>query len=102
MINNNAVKTTTCNDVVKTVLEMHLRREVSYINICTHCHKKYHDGNPDVSTAMYNYFENKVAEHKNSISQIGNEKPILSSSNQAENIMKPPLIAPPLDRKSVV
>ena len=96
MIDNNAMKTTTCNDVVKTVLEMHLRREVSYINICTHCHKKYHDGNPDVSTAMYNYFENKVAEHKNSISQIGNERPILSSSNQAENIMKPPLIAPPL------
>lgn len=95
MVDKNEMKSTTASEIVRRVLKKHMQNQVSFINICTHCHKKYHDGNPDVSTKMYNIFEDKINAHKNSISKkLSTEVPIYQQST-SQNIVAPKLIFVP-------
>jgi len=46
--------------VVQEVMDKHLFQKVSYINLCQHCHKKYHAGHPDVKSKMDLIFKKRV------------------------------------------
>ena len=39
-------------DICTEVMDLHMLKKVSYINLCQHCHKKYHAGHPDVIEKM--------------------------------------------------
>lgn len=49
-------------DLVQEVMDLHFFDKVSYINLCVHCHKKYHDGHPDVINKMNDIFEKRAIE----------------------------------------
>ncbi len=44
-------------DIMTEIMQLHLVGNVSYINLCVHCHKKFHDGHPDVVNEIHNIFE---------------------------------------------
>ena len=97
MVNDNALKTTTASEVVRLVIKLHMQNKVSFINICTHCHSKYHAGNPDVSTKMYNIFEERIARNKETISgNISQENQPIPQSGEKQISMIPPFIPAPL------
>lgn len=50
--------------IVQEIMDKHLLRQVSYINLCVHCHKKYHAGHPDVINAIEAIFRDRVQEEK--------------------------------------
>jgi len=94
MIDNNALEKTTAYDIVKQVLDLHMENGVSYINLCVHCHNKYHAGNPDVNDKLYKLFEDKY-----------NEKKLLDNNESLNNynikectaaLIKPSFIPAPL------
>lgn len=100
MINENSMKTTTAFDIVKRVMDLHTNNQVSFINICTHCHKKYHEGNPDVAKKLYDIFEDRIAENKAKINEsfaaIGKqENNIISAQINPYDIPKPFIPSPP-------
>ena len=101
MIDNNSMHKTTANDVVKRVLDDHLMDKISYINLCTHCHKKYHDGNPDVNKIMYDIFEDRIQARKAKLAEsfISLENEVGSSYNTTgikNELVKPSFIPAPL------
>jgi hypothetical protein len=48
--------------IVQEIMDLHLFKKVSYINLCQHCHKKYHAGHPEVAGKMALIFEKRVKE----------------------------------------
>ena len=51
--------------IVQEIMDKHLLKQVSYINLCVHCHKKYHAGHPDVINKIEAIFRDRVQEEKN-------------------------------------
>lgn len=46
--------------LVQEVMDLHLFKKVSYINLCQHCHKKYHAGHPEVQGKIAMIFEKRI------------------------------------------
>ena len=46
--------------VVQEIMDLHTFHKVQYVNLCNHCHKKYHDGHPEVQNKMVNLFDERV------------------------------------------
>ena len=38
--------------IVEEIMDKHMLGQVQYINLCQHCHKKYHAGHPEVQTKI--------------------------------------------------
>lgn len=45
--------------IVGEIMELHLFNKVNYINLCQHCHKKYHAGHPDVIQKINDIFDER-------------------------------------------
>ena len=57
-------------DICVEVMDLHSFGKVSYINLCQHCHKKYHAGHPDVVNKMTTIFEQRVLDaQKNEVKE---------------------------------
>ncbi len=57
-------------NVVTEIMDKHMLGQVQYINICQHCHKKYHNGHPDVVTKLGLIFlEREKIERKKEIKE---------------------------------
>ena len=48
--------------IVQEVMDKHLLHQVHYINLCQHCHKKYHAGHPVVVEKMNEIFTKREQE----------------------------------------
>ncbi|MFA7127609.1 MAG: hypothetical protein WC136_00395 [Sphaerochaeta sp.] len=59
-LESNLIDEKTGIDLVQEVMDLHFFDKVSYINLCVHCHKKYHDGHPDVINKMSDIFEKRA------------------------------------------
>lgn len=51
--------------IVQEIMDKHMLNQVQYINLCQHCHKKYHSGHPDVVNVIESIFRKRVEEEKN-------------------------------------
>jgi len=60
----NDIDSKTGIDIVQEIMDKHLLNQVHYINLCIHCHKKYHAGHPDVINKIDDIFEIRVQEEK--------------------------------------
>ena len=58
-LEKNDLDETTGFSLVQEVMDLHLLKKVSYINLCQHCHKKYHAGHPDVKMKMDIIFQKR-------------------------------------------
>lgn len=76
--------------IVQEIMDLHLFNKVQYINLCQHCHKKYHAGHPDVRMKLDVIFEKRVRESKEKEVEEEVEELIISSDNAAPE-------APPID-----
>lgn len=45
--------------IVEEIMDKHMLDQVSYINLCQHCHKKYHDGHPNTVDKIAKIFEER-------------------------------------------
>ena len=52
----NTIMEKTGIQIVQEIMDKHLLNQVQYINLCQHCHRKYHDGHPDVINKMDDIF----------------------------------------------
>ena len=50
--------------IVQEIMDLHLLKKVQYINLCQHCHKKFHAGHPDVLNKVDTIFTNWAAKGK--------------------------------------
>lgn len=80
-LESNKIDEKTGIDLVQEVMDLHFFDKVSYINLCVHCHKKYHDSHPDVINKMNDIFEKRANEGKEKY-----EKTITSSSDEIDKI----------------
>ena len=56
--------------IVQEIMDKHMLGQVSYINLCQHCHKKYHAGHPDVENKLNEIFMQRAAdEMKNDVEE---------------------------------
>jgi hypothetical protein len=39
-------------DICQEIMDIHFKKKVGYVVLCEHCHKKFHDGVPDVCEDM--------------------------------------------------
>jgi len=51
-------------DIVQEIMDLHLINSVSYINLCQHCHKKYHAGHPEVMTKLDDIMNLRINQNK--------------------------------------
>jgi hypothetical protein len=58
-IDDNTLNSKRGLDIVREVMDLHTQRRVSFINLCVHCHKKYHQGHSDVMNKMYEIFKDR-------------------------------------------
>lgn len=65
--------------ILQEIMDKHLLNQVSYINLCVHCHKKYHAGHPDVIAAIDAIFRDRVQAEKNKDVVDENEEIIVAS-----------------------
>jgi hypothetical protein len=65
--------------IVQEIMDKHLLKQVSYINLCVHCHKKYHAGHPDVINAIDTIFRDRVQEEKNKDVQEEDEELVVQT-----------------------
>jgi len=54
-------------EICKEVMDKHQFKQVHYINLCVHCHKKYHSGHPDVVSKIEEIFNKKILDEKKDI-----------------------------------
>ncbi len=50
--------------IVQEIMDLHLLKKVQYINLCQHCHKKFHAGHPDVLNKVDTIFTQWAAKGK--------------------------------------
>jgi len=74
-------------DMCREVMDLHQFKRVSYINLCQHCHKKYHAGHPDVIEKMNLLFAAREQEErkKERVEDI-EEEIIISDTTSLEDI----------------
>lgn len=84
-IYKNDLDETTGLSIVQEIMDKHTSQEVSYINLCKHCHKKYHDGHPEVINKMNNIFEKRVAKEQAKEVVEVHEPLIVSDSVETES-----------------
>lgn len=95
-INNNVIDSKTGLEIVQEVMDKHMLGQVSYINLCVHCHKKYHAGHPDVCTAMDIIFTKRANDHKALepfVPDIVDDKPLIITESE----IPPASTAPRID-----
>ncbi len=78
-------------DIMLEIMNLHMKGQVSYINLCVHCHKKYHSQHPDVVNKIYEIFDKwalqnqQIFEHEQTIKEANESVPELVET-LAENI----------------
>jgi len=60
-IEDNVLDTKTGLDIVKQVMDLHIFGQVHFINLCEHCHKKFHKQHPDVVDKIDEIFKKRAA-----------------------------------------
>lgn len=45
--------------LVEEIMDLHMLGQVQYINLCQHCHKKYHDGHPSTVDKISKIYEER-------------------------------------------
>lgn len=71
--------------IVQEVMDLHLFNKVQYINICQHCHKKYHAGHPEVRMKLDIIFEKRVQESKKNEVEEEVEEELVSNVKTSED-----------------
>jgi len=55
-------------EIVQKIMMKHLNKDVDYIVLCTHCHEKYHAGEPEICEKVDRTFSEQV---KNDYKKVG-------------------------------
>jgi len=63
-IEDNVLDEKTGLEIVEEIMGLHTMGQVHYINICEHCHKKFHKDHPTVKEKVYEIFEKRAQEGK--------------------------------------
>jgi len=99
-IDNNSLDTKRGLDIVREVMDLHTHRRVSFINLCVHCHKKYHQGHSDVINKMYEIFKDRSQAGKEEMAKNVQEVEIeLTEVNKNYDIPKEEIMTPDLPKQ---
>jgi len=60
--------------ILQEIMDLHLLKKVVYINLCQHCHKKFHAGHPDVLNKVDEVFAGWIAKGKEAYDKLPEEK----------------------------
>jgi len=88
-------------NVVTEIMDKHMLGQVQYINLCQHCHKKYHNGHPDVSTKLGLIFlEREKIERNKEIKEVVESDIIIDTKE--EPYISPEVSTVMIDEASII